>query len=89
MNLITFFLLRFILFVIIIPLDPHPPPTGLTSQWLDRFTVMVSWKTQDILNNNNKKLLVNMTRKEVSKVEVESGHECADSNACERLCMSV
>lgn len=46
--------------------DPHPPPTGLTSQWLDRFTVMVSWKTQDILNNNNKKLLflVNMTRKE-------------------------
>lgn len=68
----TFFLLRLILFVIVIPLDPHPPPTGLTSQWLDRFTVMVSWKTQDILNNNNKKLLflVNMTRKDVSKAEV-------------------
>lgn len=77
-----FFLLRLTLFVIFIPLDSHLPPTGLTSQWLDRFTLMVSWKTESILNSNNNKRLhfrVNMTRKDVSKAEVESGRECAGS----------
>lgn len=78
-----FCLLRLIVLVIV-PLDPQPPPTGITSEWLDRFTVMVSWNKADIVNHNKKILFrVNMANKDVSIVDVESGHECV------RVCVSA
>lgn len=48
--------------MIIVPLDGHPPPTGLTYEWLDEFTVNVSWKKPSGLPDNRRPIYLVKTK---------------------------